>query len=228
MKKNDISKSDERKIELSATAIGAFVVFALGAMGFVKIAWELRDSETTMFDTAILQLIRQLQSPFLDTFMSVLTDFGGVIVVSAATLITIALFVLKKEYIRATMVTMAMGGAVVLNLVLKSVFERARPDLWDRLVNESSYSFPSGHSMVTAALGFTLIVVLWNSRYRWWAVGFGVAYPIIIGFTRLYLGVHYPTDIVGGWLVSAAWVAASALIIQTSHARQAFSRRRKS
>ena len=222
MRKFSITTSDERKIELSATVVSAFVVFAIGVMGFVKIAWELRNEETTMFDVAVLQVIRQFQSPQLDVFVPVLTDLGGVLVLSALTFVTLAMFVIKKEYRRAAMVFISMGGAVALNLILKSVFERARPDLWERLVNESSYSFPSGHAMIAAAYGLTMIVVLWNSRYRWWAFVFGVAYFIITGFTRLYLGVHYPTDVVAGWLVSAAWVAACALIMQTPRARQAF------
>jgi undecaprenyl-diphosphatase len=221
MKHNELTKTDQRKIQLSATVIAAFVVFAIAMMGFVRIASEIRESDTTAFDTAILKFIHRFESPFLDSFVPIATNLGGIIVVFLLTLITLALFILKREYRRAAMVAVSMGGAVILNVVLKSVFERARPDLWDRLVNEASYSFPSGHSMMTAALGLTLIVVLWNSRFRWWTVGASILYILFVGSTRLYLGVHYPTDVVGGWLVSAAWVAASALLLQTPLAKQA-------
>ena len=107
-----------------------------------------------------------------------------------------------------------MAGATVMNQVLKYIFERARPQLWEQLVHETSYSFPSGHAMVSAALGLAVVAALWNSRWRWWAVGVATVYILFVGFSRLYLGVHYPTDVLGGWLVSAAWVTAVALVLR--------------
>lgn len=219
-----MKKIEKKQLQFTTSVIAIFVVFALCVMGFVKVAWEVREQETNAVDDAMLTTIHGMETPFLDNFIPVATNFGGVFVIVALTVILLALFVYKKEYQRAILLGLSMAGAAALNVVLKSVFERARPDLWDKLVHESSYSFPSGHSMLTAALGLALIVALWNSRWRWWAVGFSALYVLFIGFTRLYLGVHYPTDVLAGWLVSGAWVMAVTLLIRSKLGHQALKR----
>jgi len=88
-------------------------------------------------------------------------------------------------------------------------------------VHEAGYSFPSGHAMASAALGLALAVALWNSRWRWWGLVFAVVYIAFVGYSRLYLGVHYPTDILAGWLVSGVWVLAIALLIRSKLGHQA-------
>lgn len=219
-----MKKSEEKKLQFTTGVIAIFALFTICVMGFVKLAWEVREKETNVVDDAILNAIHTISNPFLDSFIPVATDLGGLMVIFALTLILLVIFAYKKEYLRAIFFGLSMAGAALLNVVLKSVFERARPDLWDKLVHESSYSFPSGHSMMTAALGLALIVALWNSRWRWWAVGFTAVYVPFIGFTRLYLGVHYPTDVLAGWLVSGAWVMAVALMIRSRLGHQALKR----
>ena len=108
---------------------------------------------------------------------------------------------------------MGVGGAALLNMVLKLIFERPRPDLWEQLIIETSFSFPSGHAMASSALAFSVIAIAWNTRFRWYAVGVGVLFMLVIGFSRLYLGVHYPTDVLAGWFVSGAWVLLVALVV---------------
>lgn len=216
-----IPKTEQKQIILSVGVMALFVTIAILSMTFVKLAIEVRENETNQFDDGILRGVHSISSTFLDQFIPVLTNIGGFVVVSAVTAILLGLFVYKKEYYRAVLIALCMGGALMLNLILKSVFERARPDLWDKLVHESSYSFPSGHAMMSAALGFALIVALWNSRWRWWAVWFSAIFIPLIGFTRLYLGVHYPTDIIAGWLVSGAWVMTVTLLLRSKYAHQA-------
>ena len=211
----------QKQVQLTAGVIALFALFSVCVMSFVKIAWEVREKETNAFDDAVLNGIHAISNPFLDSFVPIVTNAGGVVVVSVLTLVILGLFIYKNEYRRAVLVGVSMAGAALLNVVLKAVFERARPDLWDKLVHESSYSFPSGHSMMSAALGLALVVALWNSRWRWWAVGLAVIYIPFIGLTRLYLGVHYPTDVVAGWLVSGAWVMAVALLMRSKLGHQA-------
>ncbi|MFZ1258589.1 MAG: phosphatase PAP2 family protein [Candidatus Saccharimonas sp.] len=210
-----LKKSEEHQVKLTASVIAAFTLFALCVMGFVNIAHEVIERETSPIDTGILKAVHRLESHFLDSFIPVATDIGGVVGVSVLTVLALALFVYKKEYIRAIGVFVSVAGASLLNVLLKSVFERARPDLWERLVNESSYSFPSGHAMASAALGIAVVVALWNSRWRWWSFSAAALYIVFVGFSRMYLGVHYPTDIIAGWCVSGAWVLAVALLIRS-------------
>ena len=101
-----------------------------------------------------------------------------------------------------------VGGAVVINFILKMIFERSRPDLWQRLVVETSYSFPSGHALASSAIALVIIIICYKTKWFIPAIIIGTVYAVVIAYSRLYLGVHYPSDIIGGWLISAAWVIA--------------------
>ena len=81
-----------------------------------------------------------------------------------------------------------------------------RSDLWERLITETSYSFPSGHAMLSSMLAFAVIAIAWRTRYRLIATIAALLFMVLVSFSRLYLGVHYPTDIVAGWLVSVSWL----------------------
>ncbi len=216
-----VTKLAEKQFELTASVVGAFVAAAISSMLFVKLAWDVREYDTLAFDEQVLLAINGMSDGFLDAFVPVATDIGGVVGVTLLTLIAVGAFVYKKEYIRAIFVALGVGGVVALNLILKAIFERARPNLWEQLVVEPSYSFPSGHAMASAALGLVIVVALWDSRWRWWACGAAAVYILFVGFSRLYLGVHYPTDVIAGWLVSGAWVMAVALLLRSKLGHQA-------
>lgn len=193
--------------QLSIRILLAFIVFAVATMLFVAIANEMREQDTLPLDNWILQNVHQyFGSRALDAVMPTLTEFGGVIGISALCAVVAIVFWSRKQYRRVHIVLAGVGGAVILNQLLKMLFARVRPDLWEQLVVEHSFSFPSGHSMASSALAFSLIVALWYTRWRWFVVMVGLVYVLFIGFSRLYLGVHYPTDIVAGWALSVAWV----------------------
>lgn len=193
-------------------AVLAFAVVTGGAALFGELAEEMREQETLLYDEAVLNWFYQFQSHEMDMIVKRITDMGDVVGISLICVGLIALLWHLKK--RAAMVQLALGvlGAVAINLVLKSIFMRDRPDLWEHFVTETSYSFPSGHAMASSALALSAMVILWHTKYRWWAVGIGLAYMVIIGCTRLYLGVHYPTDVLAGWCVSAVWVAIVAVL----------------
>jgi len=193
--------------QLSARTVIAFIVFSLAIMVFVGIADQIREQDAIFFDAWALQSVHDyFGSAFLDSIMPTLTDVGGVVGIALLSVATVLVFSLKKQYRRVFIVAAGVGGAVILNQVLKVVFARARPDLWEQLVVEHSFSFPSGHSMASSAFALSVIVALWYSRCRWLSVIGGGAYVVFVGFSRLYLGVHYPTDVIAGWAVSLAWV----------------------
>lgn len=95
--------------------------------------------------------------------------------------------------------------AVFTTSVLKALVMRPRPDLWPQLANETNWSFPSGHATGSAAVAMALAMLAWNSRYRWPAIISGLVFTVVVSWSRVYLGVHYPTDIVGGWCVAFLW-----------------------
>lgn len=186
----------------------AFVVLVAPVMLFVELAEEVREGEALPLDEAVLRGVNSFASPTLDTFAVILTQFGGVIGVVVLTIGIAAILWGRGKRRMAALLAFGVSGAVTLNLLLKVVFQRDRPQLWERLVTENSYSFPSGHAMASSALALSIMVICWPTRWRWVGVAVGLVFMFVIGLTRLYLGVHYPSDVLAGWMVSAAWIAA--------------------
>jgi membrane-associated phospholipid phosphatase len=184
----------------------AFLLYSLPMIAFVSIADEILEQEPLPGDTAVLQAVHALDSQVLNSVVPIVTNLGGMAGVVILTLLAIVLLVMRRRIRDAITVGAGVGGAALLNLILKSIFQRDRPQLWERIVTENSFSFPSGHAMASSALALSIVLICWRTRYRWWAVAGAGIYMVVIGFTRLYLGVHYPSDIVAGWSASAVWV----------------------
>lgn len=182
-------------------------VFWIPIALFVLLANQVRETNPLPGDVAILQAIHAHASPFLDTLAVIVTDLGSAAAVVAAVAIAAGVLWYKRRRGPALFLLFSAGGTAAINAVFKVLFHRARPDLWPRIVTETDYSFPSGHAMISSALAFSVILLLWNTRYRWWAVTVGTLYFVLVGLSRLYLGVHFPSDVYGGWCVSLLWVA---------------------
>lgn len=199
------------------TTLGKLVlslaVFVSLTAVFAYIAREVTEGETLRRDTGILLHINQISSSTFDRVALFVTDLGSPTVVTSVAVVLIAYFVARKKWQAVTQIAFGIGGAASLNYILKIVFERQRPHLWAWIVQESNYSFPSGHAMLTAAIVATCILLAWQTRWRWWVLVTGGVYVASVGSSRLYLGVHYPTDIVAGWAIAAAWVVAVATIL---------------
>ncbi|MDN5275638.1 MAG: phosphoesterase, PA-phosphatase-like protein [Candidatus Saccharibacteria bacterium] len=191
---------------------GIFLIFAVG---FVSLANEVFAGETIAFDQAILRAIHAASNGFWDWFFVTVTQFGGVLGVIIITALIFTLLIIRRNYRRAMILIAGVGGAALINVLLKFIFERPRPNLWHQLVVEHSFSFPSGHAMASSALALSIIAICWNTRYRIPALILSIMYILIIGISRLYLGVHYPTDIMAGWLVSTAWVLIVVTVISS-------------
>lgn len=216
--KEPLSKPQKKATSRSLWAVG---LFAILMAGFLALAREVRDAETLKFDDAVLESVHALSRTTFDLPIIWLTNFGGPAIVPVVTMFIVLALFIKRCNTAALKVALSVGGAGIINLVLKSIFERSRPELWQRLVNEGTFSFPSGHAMASSALAASLIVVTWNTRFRYLVIATGIIYTISIGFTRLYLGVHYPTDIIAGWMVSVAWVALINWIFTRTHKKHA-------
>lgn len=201
---------------VSLHAVVAFALFMIPAVFFAYLAREIVDNETIIPDRHILQMVHGLSTPWLDHTVSFVTNLGGTIAVPC---FTIFLFLVcwRRGYLNhGLLILLGVGGASFMSLILKLAFSRTRPDLWTHLVAEKTYSFPSGHAVGSAALAASIIIALWYTKWRRVAIIAGTVYVLAIGFTRLYAGVHYPTDILGGWLLAIGWVNIVRLLFNTS------------
>jgi len=113
----------------------------------------------------------------------------------------------KNRQADAIFLLLTVGGAMASDLLLKLIFKRSRPELWTHLVIETDFSFPSGHATISMAFLLALVFLAWPTKWRWPIVIIGTVIVTLIGFSRLYVGVHYPSDILAGWLVSLSWVS---------------------
>lgn len=183
-----------------------FVGFVLFTVVFVWLTHEVLKGDTLSLDNSILYTINSWSTPFWNQFFLIATQFGDVPAVVGIMGVTLAILIARRRYHKAIVVAAAVGGIAALSLVLKVVFGRPRPDLWEQLISISSYAFPSAHAMVSAILAACLIYLSWKTRYVGIVAIFATVYALVIAFSRLYLGVHYPTDIIGGWILSVVWM----------------------
>jgi undecaprenyl-diphosphatase len=190
------------------------LVFWLPVIVFFKIAGELIEKEPVFFDDTILHWIHAHSTHFYDKFFVIITTLGDVAIIAPIAFLIAAFFWYKRQRTNALIIAFSFFGAGAANFVLKALFHRHRPAFWHSAITETGYSFPSGHAMLSSALVLSLIVVLWPTRWRWLAVAVGGLFVLLVGASRLYLGVHYPTDIIAGWCASLAWVVIVVWVIK--------------
>lgn len=164
-------------------------------------------------DTQILLAINRWSSPLLDQVMLFVTIFGGVPIVLLAVFVAMIVLCYLQRWRAAIFVAGGVGGALLITLLLKIMFARIRPELWDLITSEYTYSFPSVHATLSSALASCAVMLSRHTKWRRHISVVAVIYVISIGFSRLYLGVHYPTDVLGGWIVAVLWVLTWAYII---------------
>lgn len=182
----------------------AGVLVPLLIVGFI--AEDVLEKERFAFETPMLTWVHTHASPALMQLSVFLNTFGGPPVMGPLfVLIVLGLWFTQRRP-QAMFAVMGLGGAVGIALVMKLVFHRVRPELWPRLINEHGASFPSGHATTSAALVTFLALLLWRTPWRWPAVILGALYALLVGYSRLVLGVHYPTDVLAGWLTGLSVV----------------------
>jgi undecaprenyl-diphosphatase len=185
-------------------ATSAFVIWA-----FAELADEVVEGESRRFDRAVLIWIHTHSPEWLEAPMRLITALGYYWVVLPLLIATVSAFYFKGWRLSAHLLLVSTLGGSLLTGVLKAVFGRARPELVDAGYTASFYSFPSGHAAVAAGFygALTLILAYHLRGYaRWAVVACGVSLVLLIGFSRLYLGVHYPTDVLAGFLAAPLWV----------------------
>ena len=194
--------------ESSGRILSTFVSCLIFASIFGFVAYSIENGTIVRFDNVIIQSVQGTESPWLTGIMKVFTIVGSTKIVIVICSFTIGLLLYFRHGMQTILFTAAIGGTVVLNVLLKLFFQRDRPD-FNRLIEISGYSFPSGHTMMATSLYAILAIILWRNVHHLWRVVViaGALFMIfMICISRIYLGVHYPSDIVGGLTASLFWI----------------------
>jgi undecaprenyl-diphosphatase len=177
-------------------------VLTLGAAGtFAEIAEDVWNRETSEFDRSVSLAIHDLRSPFVDFMMRLFTTIGSLKVVIVALVLVIVDAIQRRDRRGVYSLLGVFVASEILNWVLKHLVARPRPNLFEEIAALHTYSFPSGHAMTGAAVYGMIGVVLAREhpRLRWTSAVAAPALVFLIGISRIYLGVHWPTDVLAGW-----------------------------
>jgi undecaprenyl-diphosphatase len=188
----------------------------LGLWGFIELADEVSEGTTRALDEAVILAMRQpgnpadpLGPPWVEEAVRDMTALGSGMVLTLIVAAVSGFVLLRRQYHALWLLLAAIGGGVLLNVLLKDWFSRPRPDLVPPLLRIDSASFPSGHSLLSAVVYLTLGALLARlvqpvtHKVYLIAVAFSLAF--LVGLSRLYLGVHYPTDVLAGWTIGILW-----------------------
>lgn len=196
--------------------------------GFIELAGIVLEGDVLGFDRTLLLALREPGNPAMPIGPSWvqesardLTGLGGHVILGLITLSTVAYLTMTGRGRAAILVLASIGGGMILSAVLKIGFERPRPDLVPHAVRVYTASFPSGHAMLSAVtyltLGALLARIHEQRRVKLFFLGLALVLTLTIGASRIYLGVHWPSDVLAGWCGGAAWASLcwyAALVLQ--------------
>ena len=215
--------------------LATIFVFAAASFTFLKLVSEMREGDTRRADQAILLALRDpndLSNPigpeWVETMCRDLTSLGSPAVLTLITIAAVSYLWIDGKRATALFAALSIIGGAVLVSLLKFGFARPRPELVSHLVNVSSFSFPSGHATMAAVTYLTLGVLLARvqkrRRMKLYVLVVASILVLLVGFTRVYLGVHWPTDVLAGWCIGTAWAAGCWLIATWLQSRGAIER----
>ena len=207
-----------RRLAIEFQTLIAFGVVALGFLGFVAVAEDLMEGETPRFDTSVLLAMRvagdpsdPIGPPWFERAMADLTALGGYAILTLLLIASIVYLSATGKWRTSLLVFGAVSSGTLLSSLLKQGFDRPRPELVDHLTHATSSSFPSGHATLSAVAYLTLGLLMARAhehlRVRILIVVGAVAVTVLVGVSRVYLGVHWPTDVLAGWCLGSAWAA---------------------
>jgi undecaprenyl-diphosphatase len=208
-KSNDMDKP--KKLKSAFLLLGALLIAATALFVFGWLAEEMLEGDTEQFDSFVRTAVHQLATPGLTRLMQVFSFLGSVAAVTTMSLVAVCVSLYFRRIRTAALVAITMLGVAVLDLALKHAFHRPRPVAFFG-ATPSSYSFPSGHALGSFCF-YGILVAILAARVRrrsakfivWMAAAVLVG---MIGFSRIYLGVHYPSDVIAGYCAAAVWVGA--------------------
>ncbi|MET0362424.1 MAG: phosphatase PAP2 family protein [Sphingobium sp.] len=199
---------------------------ALALIALLKLASEIAEGETQAFDIAVLEAMRHSAHPgtALTAIMLGITRLGdGMTLTILVLLVAGFLFTARKHGMAALLILATTAGTMTVQL-LKRLIDRPRPDVVEHWADFAHASFPSGHAANSAIIYLTLAVLIARSvksrALRLYVVAAAALLTLLIGMSRLYLGVHWPTDVLAGWAFGAGWAifcSSVALWLQSRH-----------
>ncbi len=207
-------------VRAEVVIVAALAIIAAAVLTFAGIADEMSEGEAHAFDMAVLQALHPdaanpsdpVGPQWLDHAAADLTALGSVSVLAALTLGAAGFLALYRRWIEAGISAVAFGGGLTISQALKSIFGRERPPEVYRAAEILNASFPSGHALLSAVVFLTLGAMLAQGAKgraaRIYVMGVAIALTLLVGMTRVYLGVHWATDVLGGWTMGAAWATA--------------------
>jgi undecaprenyl-diphosphatase len=191
---------------------------ALLLWGFASVADEVIEGDTLNFDRAVTSFFREPNGPndpwgpiWLEEAMRDITGLGSFTILGFVLVATVLYLVLSGRGKTALFVGFSVVGGTILSTALKILFDRPRPDV-EAVARVFTASFPSGHATVSAVvyltLGLLLAEALPSRRLKVYFIGLGIFMTVAVGISRIYLGVHFPTDVLAGWSLGGAWALA--------------------
>jgi undecaprenyl-diphosphatase len=195
--------------------LAALAATAAGVFAFIKIASEVLEGETDRIDRWVVDILRDpadashpIGPAWLERAARDITALGDFVVLTLAVLSVAAFLVLAQRRRLALFVLAAAFSGMLLAALLKDIFERNRPaPAVDAYL--ATFSFPSGHALISAVVYFTLGALLARLAPQWrlkiYVLGVALGVTVLIGLSRIYLGVHWPSDVAAGWAIGAAW-----------------------
>jgi len=207
----------------------SWLVVGLGAcvllFVFVTLAGQVTDGDTQAFDTRILRALRDPADPakpigpaWLEGSMIDLTAIGGPTVLGLTVVIVAGFLALQTRFRTALVVAITSFSSELLSNVMKHAFNRPRPSVVPHLREVFSSSFPSGHAMESAIVYLTLGAILMRAAEsritKIYIFATAILLTALVGISRVYLGVHYPTDVIGGWIIGFMWASICWLVAQ--------------
>ncbi len=197
-------------MKLNAHLISAFLVALVSILGFSCMAIFISDHKIVNFDQTIISFIQGYESPSLTLVMKFFTYLGAFPAVMVLFIVvSYYLYIVLKHQAEFWLFATVIIGTAIFNQILKLLFHRARPE-FHRLIEAGGYSFPSGHAMTAFAFYGIVAFLLWRHiatrNGRTVLIFASIIFIVMIGTSRIYLGVHYPSDIVGGYFASGLWL----------------------
>jgi undecaprenyl-diphosphatase len=197
----------------SKTLIYGFLISSLLLAIFAKLSEDLLYNELQIFDGVVGEFIREFTTPGLTRVAIIITNLGSAYIEISLMFVVGTFLLLRFKHTWETiLLAISLCGAWLLNTILKELFHRSRPDII-HLVETGGYSYPSGHSMVATAfygfIGYLLWLNLKNKlKPSWYVVFLTIVLILAIGISRIYLGVHFASDVIAGYAAGGVWAIA--------------------